>query len=146
MKRSKAVPLLMLGTLGLLAGCGSDSREIQTRQNNYRSVEDCRKDWGNDEKDCQRSSSRAGGYAYVGPRYIWNHGAGYPMAVNSDGSQRQLTNSYLSRPGAASTATSATVSRSTFSSNTSSSGARSSGSSVSRGGFGSTARGFSGGG
>lgn len=141
MKRSKAVPMLMLGTIGLLAGCGSDSREIQTRQNNYRSVEDCRKDWGNDEKDCQRSSGRAGA-AYVGPRYIWNHGAGYPMAVNPDGSQRALKNSYLSKPGSTSTATSATVSRSSFSS----SGAHSSSSSASRGGFGSTARGFSGGG
>jgi hypothetical protein len=143
MKRSKAVPLLMLGTLGLLAGCGSDSREIQTRQNNYRSVEDCRKDWGNDEKDCQRTTTRSGGVGYVGPRYIWNHGGGVPMAVNSDGSQRPLNNSYLSRPGSVSAATSATVSRSTFSG---SSGAHASGYSGSRGGFGGTARGFSGGG
>lgn len=139
MKRSKAVPLLMLGTLGLIAGC-SQSQDIQTRQNSYRSMEDCRKDWGNSEKDCTRTTTKTGGVGYVGPRYIWNHGSGVPMAVNPDGTQRPLNNSYLSRPGAVSTATHATVSRTTFS------GAKSSGFSGSRGGFGGTAHGFSGGG
>lgn len=141
MKRSKAVPLLMLGTLGLIAGCGQ-SQDIQTRQNSYRSVEDCRKDWGNDEKDCTRGTARSGGgFVYMGPRYIWNHGGGVPMAVNPDGTQRALPNSYLNRPGSVSTATHATVSRTSVGS-----GARSSGFSGSRGGFGGTAHGFSGGG
>ena len=141
MKRSKAVPLLMLGTLGLLAGCGSDSREIQTRQNSYRSVEDCRKDWGNDDDDCERTRTKSGGFVYMGPRYVWNHGGGMPYAIRKDGTQKALPNSYLNRPGSVSTATHATVSR--FSGG---SGASASGYSGSRGGFGSTARGFSGGG
>lgn len=137
MKRSKAVPLLMLGTISLLTACEA-RQEITTRQNSYRSAEDCRKDWGNDAKDCTTTRhASSGAFVYLGPRYIWNHGGGAPMAMLPDGSTRSLPNSYLSRPGSTSTATHATVSRSVVSGGGSSGG---------RGGFGGTAHGFSGGG
>ena len=139
MKRSKAVPLLMLGTLGILSGCAPSPDTVEVRQNNYRNMEDCRKDWG---KDADRECRRSGG-GYVGPRYVWNHTGGYPMAVNNDGSTRQLSNSYLNRPGSTSSAVNATVTRSNVSSFRS--GAVS-GASVSRGGFGGTSHGFSSGG
>ena len=141
MKRSKAVPLLMLGTLTLLTAC--ESREdVTTRQNSYRSVEDCKKDWGNDDKDCTSTRHSNGMFIYMGPRYIYNHGMA-PMAINNDGSRRALPNSYLNRPGSKSTATHATSTKSSFSS-----GSRSGGSGYSggRGGFGGSAHGFSGGG
>ena len=139
MKRSKAVPLLMLGTLSILSGCARTQDTVDVKQNSYRSMEDCRKDWGRDaDRECKRSGS-----GYVGPRYVWNHAAGYPMAVNNDGSTRQLSNSYLSKPGSTSAAVNATVQRSPVSSFRANAV---SGATVSRGGFGSTARGFSAGG
>lgn len=123
-KSSVAVPLILLGSIALLSGCGAGEPEQQIRQNQYGSQADCQKDWGNDGRDCKPnpSGSHAG---YIGPSYLWNHGGGYPMAVNPDGSTRALPNSYLSKPGSVTTARSATTT------------------SVSRGGFGSTGHGFS---
>lgn len=132
----------MLGTIGLLTGCGpAPDPTVQVRQNNYASLDDCRKDWGRDgDRECR---PRSGG-GYVGPRYIWNHNAGYPMAVNSDGSTRPLSNSYLSQSGGRSAATSATVST-VHTSSFGGGGGHVGGGSVSRGGFGGFAHGFSGG-
>jgi hypothetical protein len=143
MKKSRAVPLVLIGTLSLLVGCGNNRDEIMTRQNGYASQEECKKDWGSDARDCNKRSGSSGGY--VGPRYIWSGGS--PMAVEPDGSTRQLSNSYLSKPGASSTAIGSNLSPITVGSNTSAASvARSSGATISRGGFGGTARGFSGGG
>lgn len=135
MKKSNRVPLLLIGTGALLVGyavTSDDKRDLQ--QNTYASREDCRKDWGDDERDCRPEGSGGsggggggGGGRYVGPRYYWDHNTGYPYAVDADGSTRRLPNSYLTR-GAPSTAQGITRV------------------SVSRGGFGSTGRGFSGGG
>ena len=135
MKRSKVIPLVLIGTMSIFgAGC-SRTETVTTKQNEYRTAEDCRKDWGNDNRDC---TMRSNGMGYVGPHYMYNHGGGYPMAVNSDGTTRALPNSYLSRPGSTSAASSV------------SSGSRSIGSSasssVSRGGFGSSASSMSAGG
>lgn len=118
MKRSAVIPLLMLGTMSL-TGCGDGGDKVETKQNRYSSVEDCRRDWGNDSRDC---TPRSGG-GYVGPHYFWNHSTGTPMAVGSDGSTRALSNSYLTRPGAVSSSIGST-----------------SQSSIARGGFGSSAR------
>jgi len=137
LKRSKCVPLVLLGTLAGIAGCdGGGTQEL--RQESYASLEDCHKDWGNDPRDCTRaqnsssSSGSSGGYhggsgGYFGPRYYWDRSSGHPVAVSSTGETRALTNSFHSR-GVPSSARSVSVS------------------SVSRGGFGSSARGFSGGG
>lgn len=130
MKKSRTVPLILLGTLAL-AACGQAEPQMNTRQNQYASADDCRKDWGADSRDCKQSSSGGG---YVGPHYMWNHGAGHPVAIDpATGQQRALTNSYLTRPGAVSTARSATTS--SFSR-----------AGASRGGFGSSGRSFSAGG
>ena len=140
MKRSRAVPLIFLGTLTLLGGCGREPEETaDVTQHIYTSREDCLNDWGRDERDCRPAGS--GSHVYLGPRYYWHHGGGYPVAVDPDGSTRPLRNTFMSRPGATSHATGIT------SSTISVGGARGGGAGhVSRGGFGGFARGFSGGG
>ncbi len=127
MKKSSQVPLLVIGTVSLLGGCTPyDNTPVEVSQNTYASQEDCRKDWGNDDRDCQPSGSGGGG-SYVGPRYYWDHSTGRPYAIDPNGQTRALPNSYLNRA----TPTNAT---------------RITRTSVSRGGFGSSAHGFSGGG
>ena len=149
MKRSRVVPLVLIGTMVSLAGCGPRMEEVNVRQNAYNSREDCKKDWGDDDRDC---SPRSGG-GYYGPRYIYNHGAGVPMAIGNDGTARPLSNSYLTKPGSISSATSATIGTAQVASNSAAFGAAKNAgavstrsSSVSRGGFGSSARASSSGG
>ena len=144
MKRSRAVPLILLGTLSLLTACGQGEK-TELKQQNYASREDCLNDWGRDERDCRPARS---GIGYVGPRYFWHHGGGHPVAVDADGSTRPLPNSYLSRPGTTSRATGITTTTSRISGRYTSGGARmgGGGGTISRGGFGGTSRGFSGGG
>jgi hypothetical protein len=154
MKRSRVIPLVLLGTLVTLAGCGPSPQNVNVRQNAYNSKEDCKKDWGDDDRDC---TPRSGNSGYYGPRYIYNHGAGVPMAIGQDGSSRPLANSYLTKPGAVSPAIGATIGQASVMSNSPayahaqragavSAKSSSSGSSVSRGGFGSSARASSSGG
>lgn len=148
MKKSRAVPLILLGTLTLLSGCGGESepeKKAEVKQHIYTSREDCLNDWGRDERDCRPAGT--GSHVYLGPRYYWHHGGGYPVAVDHDGSTRRLSGSFLSRPGATSRATGITTSTAHIGGG----GARAGGSHggggghVSRGGFGGTAHGFSGG-
>ena len=135
MKRSKSIPLMLIGTLAL-AACGPQHEEVTYRQHGYDSKQQCVQDWGN-EQQCQ---SRSGG-GYVGPRYMWNHGAGHPVVINQDGSTQQLSNTYLSRPGTASAASSAVTGTVSAPANSQiASAGRASGSVISRGGFGSSAR------
>ena len=123
----------MLGTAIALSGCAKgyddlDERVSQeVRQNSYSSKQDCEKDWG--EKEKQECQPRKGG-GYAGPRYFYNHGSSTPMIVGNDGSTRAAANSFVGRPGYVST------SRATTSHTTS----------IARGGFGGTGRGFSAGG
>lgn len=125
MKKSNKVPLLMIGTVSVLGGCGFYSNKpVEVSQNVYANQSDCRSDWGYDDRDC-RYTGQGGGY--LGPRYYWDHSTGRPYAIDPDGQTRALPQSTVSR-AAPSKATN--VIRS----------------SVSRGGFGSFARGFSGGG
>ncbi len=137
----------MLGALGL-TGCEPASNQDyeapkqvtqEVRQSSYVSKEACEKDWGNDAKDCVRPHA---GSTYMGPRYIYSHGGGYPMALEPDGSTRALPNSYLSRPNPP-PSTAATTAVSTHTTTTS---VARGGGTVSRGGFGGTAHGMSGGG
>ncbi len=125
MKRSTTVPLLVIGTLVLAAGCSRDTQEV--KQNSYANRADCEKDWGNDPRNCSQGTGSHSGGAYFGPRYYWDRSIGHPVAVEPSGETRVLSGSYLNR-GVPSTAKSSTTS------------------SVSRGGFGSTSHGFSSGG
>lgn len=140
MKRSRKIPLLVIGTAGLITGCdgGGDVQEV--RQDFYASREACEKDWGLDPRNCHDDGGGSGGGSgyggssgsrsnstYAGPRYYWDRSAGHPIAVSPSGETRVVSDSYLSR-GAQSAARGTTVS------------------SVSRGGFGSSAHGFSAGG
>lgn len=107
MKRSQSVPLVLLGTLGLatLAGCGPSDPNVPVKQQRYATQQDCLSDWGNDQRNCQRS-----GTGYVGPHYFWNHSGGYPMVIDSNGTQRAVTNSHFSSPGASSSSVGRAVS------------------------------------
>lgn len=165
MKKSHGIPLILLGT-AIIIGCGDNGddlaayeaaklnppkqQEVQAIQNQYKSVEDCYKDWGKDEKECKPATSNNSG-GFVGPRYVWSHVGGYPMAIYPDGTSRALPNSYLARgaqPAAVSALTtpmvvghdsSAAVAGRSF-------GVARSVSVSARGGFGATAHGFSAGG
>ena len=126
MKRSKLVPLIVIGSLTTLAGCGRDD-PLEVKQQSYRSLDDCKKGWG-DERNCSTSSSArsGGGYGggYWGPRYYWDRDLGRPVAVGPNGETRVITNARISSGG-------------------SMSGFTSRAGTISRGGFGSFAHGFS---
>jgi len=129
MKKSKNVSLLLIGTLAavpLLSACGPSTENVAVKQNTYASMEDCKKEWANDDKNCKPN----GGGAFVGPRYYWNHAGGYPVAVEPNGTTRAISGSSVGKPGVVS------VARSVSSSSIS----------VARGGFGGSAHGFSSGG
>ncbi len=92
MKRSQRVRLVILGTLGATAVAGC-SPEYPLQQARYASLEDCRRDWGYDYRNCQNGDGSAGGggrYVYYGPRYYWDRERGYPVAVDADGSRRAV--------------------------------------------------------
>jgi hypothetical protein len=146
MKKSRAVPLILLGTLTLLNAC-KDRGETEYKQQTYASREDCMSDWGRDERDCRPArSGGSGGGAYLGPRYYWLHSGGYPMAVDPDGRTRPLPNSYLTNPGSTSKAISTTSTSGRIGGHYTGGGAQMGGGHTTRGGFGGTAHGMSGGG
>jgi hypothetical protein len=143
MKRSRGVPLLMLGAATVLAGCdGASSLPEPEAQNYYETVEDCRSDWG--DGDWCKKPPASGGSSSIGtgsssgvygPRYYWDHSSGRPMVV--EGGVARAVRSGAASYGAPSHARG--VSALSVSHGTSAH-------SISRGGFGSTAHGFSGGG
>lgn len=95
MKRSQAVPLVMIGTVIAVAGCGP-SVETSVMQHSYASLSDCKKDW--DESQCSpqtyaSGSGHSGGY--YGPRYYWDRDAGKPMAVATDGTVTEISNAHV---------------------------------------------------
>ena len=134
MKRSRHISLLVLGTAAVLAGCSDNRADIQ--QHRYANQQDCTRDWG-DQSVC---SPRAGG-GYMGPRYFWNHGGGAPVAVMPDGSERVMRNGALGRGLPSVAQSNATVAKGARVGGGSSVGTAS----VSRGGFGASAHGSSGG-
>lgn len=186
MKRSLSVPLIFLGTLGALTGCGDEppaNTEVPVKQDFYASLEECQRDWGNEPENCQQalttttvngqdtvnsgyagsngtanSSSTispavttsttsstgfhgGGAYRYSGPRYYWyrNEQGGYPMAVDSNGKTRPVIGSRIPPSGAQ-------FANQTLSTHTSMPTHMTGSKGVIRSGFGSTARGLSGGG
>lgn len=126
MKRSISAPLLLLGSIALSA-CGQ-SHELT--QQVYKSKEDCEQDW-NDGQSCSQSSggsSHGSGGRWSGPRYYWDRDLEKPVAINADGSERVISGSRIT-PAASGIASGHGEGHATGS--------------VSRGGFGSIAHGFS---
>lgn len=128
MKKSKAVPLLLLGSTALLAGCKPNQQPQETRQDAYATIEACDRDWVDDE--CVHS----GGGVYLGPRYFYSHDNHTPYVIDRNGRTRPMPSHYGAYNGyGAGTAGTPAVSpsRTTI---------------VSRGGFGSGRSSFSSGG
>jgi hypothetical protein len=125
MKHSKQVPLILLGAVTALSGCGQGNGVPATASRaSYSNAADCRKDWG-DGDWCRQTPNGHGGIAYAGPRYYWDRNAGRPMVVE-DGVARAAAGGEASR-GAPAHATSVESVA------------------VARGGFGATAHGGGGG-
>lgn len=129
-KSSLSITLVLIGTAAL-GGCGREP-DRTLRRDVYASLEDCRADWGRAE-DCELGSNLAGSGSststntrtgYYGPRYYWSGGDAFDSRPRP-GSRAQNVET-LARSGVASSP------RSGSSSSHSSS-------SVSRGGFGSSA-------
>lgn len=128
MKKSKAVPLFLLGSSALLAGCRHDQQHQETRQDAYSTIEACDRDWVDDE--CVRS----GGGVYLGPRYFYSHDNHTPYVIDRNGRTRAMPShygAYNSYGAGISGAPAMSADRTTI---------------VSRGGFGSGRGGFSSGG
>ena len=100
--RTKTIVLALLGT-GLI-GCDSQTKSVT--QQTYRTLDDCRRDWGNDPDSCKSQAHGGGivagggasgsrGGSYVGPRFYYDRNAGYPIVINDDGSTRPMPNSAL---------------------------------------------------
>jgi hypothetical protein len=128
LKKSKYVPLLVIGSMIVLTGCEPE-RNNELKQQTYNSLDDCKKDW--DENNCSStpyggSHGSVGSY-YYGPRYYWDRSIGKPVSVASDGTKTEISNSRVTSEYSASGRTAAVGS-------------------IKTGGFGSMAHGFSGGG
>ena len=125
MKRSSRVQLVLLGSAMGLYGCDGVQQALQ--QQKYTSYEQCRRDWGN-PTDCRQAAQNSGPVYFVGPRYFWDPNLGRPVAVEADGSTRAINNAHITGVGSEN------------------GGVTTRAGSFSRGGFGSSARGFGGGG
>ncbi|HEX8477643.1 MAG TPA: hypothetical protein VF663_04875 [Telluria sp.] len=91
MKKSKTVPLLLLGSTALLASCTPDQQPIQEmRQDAYASIEACDRDWVDDV--CERSSGGSG--LYLGPRYFYSHDTHTPYVIDRQGRTRPMPRHY----------------------------------------------------
>lgn len=88
MKKSQAVPLFLLGSTALLAGCTPDRQPQEMRQDAYSTIESCDRDWVDDA--CVRSSS--GGY--LGPRYFYSHDNLTPYVIDRNGRTRPMPRHY----------------------------------------------------
>jgi hypothetical protein len=138
MKKSKTVPLLLLGSTALLASCTPDQPPIQEmRQDAYTSIEACDRDWVDDV--CERSGS---GH-YLGPRYFYRHDNHTPYVIDRQGRTRAMPSHYGAYNGyGAGTANAPAVSPARTTIVTRNASAHGS-SSISRGGFGSGRGSFS---
>jgi len=99
MKHSKQVPLILLGAVTALTGCGkANDLPATARQDTYANGDDCRKDWGNGNWCNSAPSSHGGSAVYAGPRYYWDRDSGRPMVIEN-GEARPATNGEASRGG-----------------------------------------------
>lgn len=124
---------MILGSLTVVFCNRSSTENLQ--QQVYNSREECERDW-NDASRCSQDANRGsggGGYSgssaghWYGPRYYWDRDLKRPVQLNADGSTRTIENSRITEESGH-RANSMSVGR------------------VSRGGFGSSAHGGSGGG
>ncbi len=153
MRKSAQVPLLLLG-IGSLAGYGKYALDsstpseppLEVRRNYYSKLSDCTQEWGYDSNLCsvsERENPYSSGLRYYsGPSYYWDRQAGYPVAVRPNGETQPLRQSALrsgqptraydidTTPGHADRSGRITLAHNT----------------TARGGFGSSAHSFSGGG
>jgi hypothetical protein len=95
LKRSRSVPLIVIGTAVVLTGCGQNDEPVQLQQQTYHSLDDCKKDWG-DSKNCSPNTTGSGSSAHVrgsydGPRYYWDREIGQPVAVDAAGGTRPVS-------------------------------------------------------
>lgn len=133
-KRSVSVPLIILGSLALSSCGGQPDNDVQ--QQVYNSRAECEQDW-NDGQSCtdnengdppnDRNPHYIYGPRWYGPRYYWDHNMQRPVQLYQDGRTRVINNSRI-HAGSGYSRNSAVLGK------------------TNRGGFGSTARGFSGGG
>jgi len=123
-KRSRAVPLLVLGSIASLPGCAPD-HPIDLQQKRYLTLEECQRDWGNDQPCAPGNRNDSGGRSYYyGPRYYWDSENNRPVTVDPNGQTHPLANTAVGGEHA-------------------SSGEVMHVGSISRGGFGSLGHGFS---
>jgi hypothetical protein len=120
MKRSPCVQLVLLGSALGLYGCDV-TQDLQ--QQEYASLDQCRRDWSS-AADCTPATSTGRSGGYYGPRYYWDSESGRPIAVAPDGSTRSIVGAHITREG--STAGGVSMRAGSFT----------------RGGFGSSAHGF----
>lgn len=103
MKRSRKVPLLVIGTL-TLAGCDNpnsasfmtDTVQQEVKQEFYTSLEDCQRDWGNDPRDCSPTAPPASATALTSSPGGGGSGGGGTTIVSTGGGARPV--SYYSGP------------------------------------------------
>ncbi|WP_395005481.1 hypothetical protein [Undibacterium sp.] len=138
-RSSQTLPLVLATSAAVagLSGCGGETNNLTSVRDEYKSLEDCKEDWGSTDP-CQpqpappnsnaiaNTGNTSGGYIYSG-RY-W--GPSYYQGQR-DIAQRNILGSRFI--GSSSQLSDRAISRSITRS-------------VSRGGFGSSSRGFSGGG
>ena len=70
-RKSTATLTLVLIGAAALAACG-EKPETATRDV-YRTATDCKRDWGDDDKKCERVSSGPHSGYYYGPSYGYGH-------------------------------------------------------------------------
>jgi len=127
LKRSRSVPLIVIGTVVVLTGCGQNDDQVQLQQQTYHSLDDCKKDWG-DSKNCSPNTTGSGSSGigdYDGPRYYWDRETGQPVIVDAAGGARPVSGTRITE------ASGAAMARTSFT-----------GSSFAHGGFGGMAHGF----
>ncbi len=88
MKRSISIPLVFLGTLGGLSGCGDDlpaNTDLQVKQDFYASLEDCQRDWGTEPQNCQQAlaTTTVNGQDTVSSGYAGSNAASAPANSTS---------------------------------------------------------------
>ena len=89
MKRSAKVILVLVGAAAL-AGCSSK----KDYQGQYKSKEDCLKDWGNNAAMCTQQ-----GRMWLGPRYTYSKGRYYSAAgAMIAAPSRSIGNVNIARP------------------------------------------------
>ena len=106
MRKSAQVPLLLLG-IGSLAGYGKYALDsstpseppVEVRRNYYATLSDCVQEWGYDTRQCtvsERENPYASGLRYYsGPSYYWDRQAGHPVVVQPNGETQPLRQTAL---------------------------------------------------